>query len=132
MPRDSSQFLPLQEFREFRQERNGYRSSVSARTSSETYPCPPRRLALRLNVSPAIDNSNFRGITPGIETLPCRFSLPRHRHLGAYATVVLAGSFEESGYVGRVPGVHTPPLDICRSIGHWTAMPIGWFPQALS
>lgn len=44
----------------------------------------------------------FRRITPGIETLPCSFSLPRHRHLRAYATVVLAGSFEESGYVGRI------------------------------
>jgi AraC-like DNA-binding protein len=53
-------------------------------------------------VSPAIDNSRFRGITPGIETLSCSFSLPRHRHLRAYATVVLAGCFEESGYNGRI------------------------------
>ncbi len=30
------------------------------------------------------------------------FSLPRHRHLRAYATVVLAGRFEESGYIGRI------------------------------
>jgi AraC-like DNA-binding protein len=44
----------------------------------------------------------FRSITPGIETLSASFSLPRHRHLRAYATVVLAGSFEESGYVGRI------------------------------
>jgi AraC-like DNA-binding protein len=44
----------------------------------------------------------FRGITPGIETLPSSFSLPRHRHLQAYATVVLAGTFEESGYAGRI------------------------------
>jgi AraC-like DNA-binding protein len=44
----------------------------------------------------------FRRVTPGIETLPASFSLPRHRHLRAYATVVLAGSFEESGYVGRI------------------------------
>jgi len=55
-----------------------------------------------LNVSPRIDNSRFRHITPGIETLPCNFSLPRHRHLRAYATVVLAGTFEESGYNGRI------------------------------
>jgi AraC-like DNA-binding protein len=54
------------------------------------------------NVSAAIDNSHFRRVTPGIETLPCSFSLPRHRHLRAYATVVLAGSFEESGYIGRI------------------------------
>lgn len=49
-----------------------------------------------------IDNSHFRQITPGIETLPCSFSLPWHRHLRAYATVVLAGSYEESGHVGRI------------------------------
>ncbi|HKW31407.1 MAG TPA: helix-turn-helix domain-containing protein [Candidatus Acidoferrum sp.] len=54
------------------------------------------------NVSARINNSHFRGITPGIETLPHSFSLPRHRHLRAYATVVLAGSFEESGYNGRI------------------------------
>jgi AraC-like DNA-binding protein len=54
------------------------------------------------SVSAAINNSHFRRVTPGIETLPCSFSLPRHRHLRAYATVVLAGSFEESGYSGRI------------------------------
>ena len=53
-------------------------------------------------MSPTINNSQFRKITPGIETLPSKFSLPRHRHLRAYATVVLAGSFEESGYNGRI------------------------------
>jgi AraC-like DNA-binding protein len=46
--------------------------------------------------------SFFRRVTPGIETLPSSLSLPRHRHLDAYATVVLAGSFEESGYSGRI------------------------------
>ncbi|HEV2419874.1 MAG TPA: AraC family transcriptional regulator [Terriglobia bacterium] len=44
----------------------------------------------------------FRRITPGIETLHSSFSLPRHRHLHAYATVVLAGTFEEAGYIGRI------------------------------
>jgi len=53
-------------------------------------------------MSPTIDNSRFRKIRPGIEMLPSRFSLPRHRHLRAYATVVLAGGFEESGYNGRI------------------------------
>lgn len=48
------------------------------------------------------NNSWFRKITPGIETLASGFSLPRHRHLHAYATVVLAGCFEESGYNGRI------------------------------
>jgi len=52
-------------------------------------------------MSPTIE-SRFRKITPGIETLPHEFSLPRHRHLRAYATVVLAGAFEESGYNGRI------------------------------
>lgn len=47
-------------------------------------------------------NAEFRRITPGIETLHSSFSLPRHRHLRAYATVVLAGTFEESGYIGRI------------------------------
>jgi AraC-like DNA-binding protein len=46
--------------------------------------------------------SHFRHITPGVETLHRSFSLPRHRHLHAYASVVLAGTFEESGYVGRI------------------------------
>ena len=46
--------------------------------------------------------SHFRTITPGVETLYSSFSLPRHRHLRAYASVVLAGTFEESGYIGRI------------------------------
>ena len=49
-----------------------------------------------------INDSFFRRITPGVETLPCSFSLPRHRHFRAYATVVLAGKFEEAGYNGRI------------------------------
>jgi AraC-like DNA-binding protein len=39
--------------------------------------------------------------------MPVSFSLPRHRHLRPYATVVLAGSLEESGNTGR----------ICASVG---------------
>jgi AraC-like DNA-binding protein len=53
-------------------------------------------------MSPTIHDPRFRKITPGIETLRYEFSLPRHRHLRAYATVVLAGAFEESGYNGRI------------------------------
>ena len=49
-----------------------------------------------------IDDSRFRKITPGIETIPHQLSLPRHRHLRGYATVVLAGTFMESGYNGRI------------------------------
>ena len=48
------------------------------------------------------ERPQFRSITPGIETLPAKFTLPRHRHLRAYATVVLAGRFQESGYIGRL------------------------------
>jgi AraC-like DNA-binding protein len=43
----------------------------------------------------------FRGVKAGKEDLPANFHLPRHRHLHAYATVVLGGSFEEAGYAGR-------------------------------
>lgn len=50
----------------------------------------------------SINDFHFRRVTPGVETLPCSFSLPRHRHLRAYATVVLAGAFEEAGYIGRI------------------------------
>jgi AraC-like DNA-binding protein len=53
-------------------------------------------------VSSPADSPTFRRITPGIETVACSLSMPRHRHLRAYATVVLAGSLEESGYAGRI------------------------------
>jgi AraC-like DNA-binding protein len=36
-----------------------------------------------------------------IRTLPCGFALPRHMHESAYATLVLAGSYEEAGEGGR-------------------------------
>src|SRR5215470_3887145 len=58
-------------------------------------------VAYDLNVS-GLENCCFRSITPGIETVASSFSLPRHRHFHAYATIVLAGSFEESGYSGRI------------------------------
>lgn len=57
---------------------------------------------LQLSVRALSGSVKFRRITPGIETLHSSFSLPRHRHLRAYATVVLAGMFEESGYIGRI------------------------------
>jgi AraC-like DNA-binding protein len=53
-------------------------------------------------VSEGIQREHFRAIRPGIEVLGASFSLPRHRHLHPYATVVLSGSFEESGYSGRI------------------------------
>ena len=59
-------------------------------------------VGLRLSMSERIENCCFRRIKPGIETLTSSFSLPRHRHFNAYATIVLAGTFEESGYSGRI------------------------------
>ena len=53
-------------------------------------------------MSRLVNRPSFRRITPGIETFRSSFSLPRHRHLRPYATVVLAGTLEESGYVGRL------------------------------
>lgn len=54
------------------------------------------------NRRPLRSSDLFRRIAPGIETLGASFSLPRHRHLHPYATVVLAGRYEESGYNGRI------------------------------
>jgi AraC-like DNA-binding protein len=56
-------------------------------------------------VSATIHLDDFRSITPGIEVLQSSFSLPRHRHLHPYATVVLGGTFEESGYSGRIRAI---------------------------
>jgi AraC-like DNA-binding protein len=78
--------------------------------------CPDAAVALQSSVSELSDNPTFRRITPGVETMRFDFSLPRHRHFDAYATVVLAGNFMESGYAGRIratPGdvlIH-PELD---------------------
>jgi AraC-like DNA-binding protein len=46
--------------------------------------------------------ARFRTIRPGRQTLPAGFDLPRHRHLRPYALVVIAGSFEQTSYAGRV------------------------------
>lgn len=54
------------------------------------------------SVSGLSENHWFRRITPGIETVASSSSLPRHRHFNAYASIVLAGTFEESGYSGRI------------------------------
>jgi AraC-like DNA-binding protein len=55
-----------------------------------------------LSVPGLIDHRHFRRITPGIETVTSSHSLPRHRHLSAYATIVVAGILEEAGYAGRI------------------------------
>ena len=58
----------------------------------------------------------FRQTTPGIEFMPDKFTLPRHRHIRPYATIALAGEFLETGYMGRIRAtcgdvmIH-PPLD---------------------
>jgi AraC-like DNA-binding protein len=44
----------------------------------------------------------YRSIQVGLETFPRGSAPPRHRHLEGYASVVLAGSFVEAGFGGRV------------------------------
>jgi AraC-like DNA-binding protein len=51
------------------------------------------------------DAAVFRSTRPGIEYLPGRFSLPRHRHFHPYVSIVLSGSFDESGYIGRIRAI---------------------------
>ena len=43
----------------------------------------------------------FRSVGQGAERLPARAHLRRHRHLGAYAAIVLAGGYDEAGDLGR-------------------------------
>jgi AraC-like DNA-binding protein len=63
---------------------------------------PGCRLLLRIECNQIGHGLSFRRVTHGIESFRSSFSLPRHRHLRAYATVVLAGNLEESGYSGRL------------------------------
>ena len=44
----------------------------------------------------------YRSVQVGLETFPRGSAPPRHRHLEGYASVVLAGSFVEAGFGGRV------------------------------
>lgn len=60
------------------------------------------RFSAKIKQANLVNRFAFRQITPGVESFRASFSLPRHRHLRAYATVVLAGHLEESGYIGRV------------------------------
>jgi AraC-like DNA-binding protein len=49
------------------------------------------------------DPHTYRSIHFGVETLSGdETHVPRHRHLGGYANVVLAGSFVESSFAGRM------------------------------
>jgi len=45
--------------------------------------------------------TRYRAIQIGVETLNAGLVLPRHRHAAGYATVVLAGTFEEASFAGR-------------------------------
>jgi len=48
-----------------------------------------------------LKNIELRQVSHGIDVLT-NSTMPRHRHLGAYATVVVSGAFEESSYAGRL------------------------------
>lgn len=45
--------------------------------------------------------ARFRMIRFGVENLDPALVVPRHRHAAGYATIVLAGSFEEASFAGR-------------------------------
>jgi AraC-like DNA-binding protein len=77
----------------------------------------------------------FRTIVPGVETLPPRVSRPRHHHREGYATVVLAGSFTEVSFAGRMDaepgdvllhGRFDCHLDVARSRGPLQILRLPW------
>lgn len=47
----------------------------------------------------------YRNIVPGLDRLTDNLSVPRHRHLHAYATIIVSGALEESSYAGRVRAI---------------------------
>jgi AraC-like DNA-binding protein len=47
-------------------------------------------------------NPAYRSAPVGLETFPRGIAPPRHRHVEGYASVILAGSFVEAGFGGRV------------------------------
>lgn len=87
--------------REMREGKDGLRVSSEFFSALGVPPALGRTLAKEEDDILAV-SSHFRSIAPGVETLYASFSLPRHRHLRAYTSVVLAGTFEESGYIGRI------------------------------
>ena len=56
---------------------------------------------MRLSYVSAESFNRYRTIHFGTETLKANLVLARHRHTVGYATVVLAGEFEEAGFAGR-------------------------------
>ena len=47
----------------------------------------------------------FRHIVPGLDCLTDNLTLPRHRHLHSYATIIVSGALEESSYAGRIRAI---------------------------
>jgi hypothetical protein len=45
----------------------------------------------------------FRNIIPGLDCLTDTLTVPRHRHLHAYATIIVSGALEESRPACRSP-----------------------------
>jgi AraC-like DNA-binding protein len=52
-----------------------------------------------------IGSVKYRTVVPGLDCLTDNLTVPRHRHLHAYATIVVSGTFEESSYAGRVRAI---------------------------
>ncbi len=52
-----------------------------------------------------IGGVKFRNIVPGLDRLTDNLTVPRHRHLHAYATIIVSGTLEESSYAGRVRAI---------------------------
>jgi AraC-like DNA-binding protein len=44
----------------------------------------------------------LRRIRAGVDRIPAGLAMPRHRHIDAYVTVILAGAYEQAGYAGRL------------------------------
>jgi AraC-like DNA-binding protein len=45
---------------------------------------------------------DFRQIRPGFERIETERVVPRHAHFAAYASIVLAGGYDQAGYAGRM------------------------------
>ena len=52
-----------------------------------------------------IGGVKFRTVVPGLDCLIDNLTVPRHRHLHAYATIIVSGVLEESSYAGRVRAI---------------------------
>jgi hypothetical protein len=66
-------------------------------------------------------HGRYRSIRFGVDTLEAGLVLPRHRHTVGYATVVLAGTFEEASFAGRFMA---GPGDAVRRVSDDIRVPI--------